>query len=89
MVLKNLRQMLLNTHFLIHYLSANNGWFHDYVYNMMPFGINMNIMLYSFKLIFFYDFNVYLLLIFAVVELSLMMRSLNDWQVNITKFLPP
>ncbi|HGB1938307.1 TPA: hypothetical protein ACIUHN_003700, partial [Salmonella enterica subsp. diarizonae serovar 50:k:z35] len=39
--------------------------------------------------IFFYDFNVYLLLIFAVVELSLMMRSLNDWQVNITKFLPP
>ncbi|EBS8364685.1 hypothetical protein CFF91_01685 [Salmonella enterica] len=54
-----------------------NGWFHDYAYNMMPFGINMNIMLYSFKLIFFYGFNVYLLLIFAVVELSLMMKSLN------------
>ncbi len=33
--------------FFIRYLSARNYWLHDYAYNTMFFGINMNIMLYS------------------------------------------
>lgn len=45
----------------------------------MFFGISMNIMLYSFELIFFDNFDVYLLLIFVVVVLSLMMRTPNGW----------
>ncbi|ASG88117.1 hypothetical protein QF91_000096 [Salmonella enterica subsp. salamae] len=65
--------------FFIFYLSASNCWFYDYAYNMLFFGINMNIMLYSFELMFFDDFDVYLLLIFAGVVLSLMMRSPSGW----------
>ncbi|HCM1919730.1 TPA: hypothetical protein N3A35_000337 [Salmonella enterica subsp. salamae serovar 16:m,t:e,n,x] len=65
--------------FFICYLSASNYWLHDYAYNTMFFGISMNIMLYSFELIFFDDFDVYLLLIFVVVVLSLMMRTPNGW----------
>ncbi|AZT24793.1 hypothetical protein HAY23_000338 [Salmonella enterica] len=65
--------------FFIRYLSASNYWLHDYEYNTMLFGISMNIMLYSFKLIFFDGFDVYLLLIFAVIALSLMMRTPNGW----------
>ncbi len=53
--------------FFIRYLSARNYWLHDYAYNTMFFGINMNIMLYSFELIFFDGFDVYLLLIFTVI----------------------
>ncbi len=34
--------------FSIRYLSASNYWLHDYAYNTMLFGINMNIMLCSF-----------------------------------------
>lgn len=48
----------------------------------------MNIMLYSFELIFFDGFDVYLLLIFTVIVLSLMMSASNGWQGNITKLLP-
>ncbi len=59
-----------------------------YAYNTMFFGINMNIMLYSFELIFFDGFDVYLLLIFTVIVLSLMMSASNGWQGNITKLLP-
>ncbi|EEP7059620.1 hypothetical protein HCD60_004742, partial [Salmonella enterica subsp. enterica serovar Lubbock] len=51
------------------------------------FGINMNITLYSFELIFYDGFDVYLLLIFTVIVLSLMMRVSNGWQGNITKLL--
>ncbi|EAT4164962.1 hypothetical protein F3U57_04220, partial [Salmonella enterica] len=58
--------------FFIRYLSARNYWLHDYAYNTMFFGINMNITLYSFELIFYDDFDVYLLLIFTVIVLSLM-----------------
>ncbi|HAU3143795.1 TPA: hypothetical protein JDD71_000206 [Salmonella enterica subsp. salamae] len=65
--------------FFICYLSASNYWLHDYAYNMMFFGINMNITLYSFELIFFDGFDVYLLLIFTVIVLSLMMRVSNGW----------
>ncbi|HCX0042010.1 TPA: hypothetical protein OYP68_004625, partial [Salmonella enterica] len=50
--------------------------------------INMNITLYSFELIFYDGFDVYLLLIFTVIVLSLMMRVSNGWQGNITKLLP-
>ncbi|ECI0415735.1 hypothetical protein AH332_21170 [Salmonella enterica subsp. salamae] len=75
--------------FFIRYLSASNSWLHDYAFNTISLGINMNIMLYSFKLIFFDGFDVYLLLIFAVVVLSLMMRDPNGWWVNITRLLPP
>ncbi|EBK2971377.1 hypothetical protein ACEPFB_000720 [Salmonella enterica] len=74
--------------FFIRYLSARNYWFHDYAYNTMFFGINMNIMLYSFELIFFNGFDVYRLLIFTVIALSLMMSASNGWQGNITKLLP-
>ncbi|EIN4457669.1 hypothetical protein LPF92_003165, partial [Salmonella enterica subsp. enterica serovar Agona] len=63
-------------------------WLHDYAYNTMFFGINMNIMLYSFELIFFDGFDVYLLLIFTVIVLSLMMSASNGWQGNTTKLLP-
>lgn len=49
----------------------------------------MNIMLYSFELIFFDGFDVYLLLIFTVIVLSLMMSASNGWQGNITKLLLP
>ncbi|EBP4215482.1 hypothetical protein D5G67_25195, partial [Salmonella enterica subsp. enterica serovar Lubbock] len=59
----------------------------DYAYNTMFFGINMNITLYSFELIFYDGFDVYLLLIFTVIVLSLMMRVSNGWQGNITKLL--
>lgn len=55
----------------------------------MFFGINMNITLYSFELIFYDGFDVYLLLIFTVIVLSLMMSASNGWQGNITKLLPP
>ncbi|HAE2007394.1 TPA_asm: hypothetical protein G3V51_003506, partial [Salmonella enterica subsp. enterica serovar Senftenberg] len=55
--------------------------------NTMFFGINMNITLYSFELIFYDGFDVYLLLIFTVIVLSLMMRVSNGWQGNITKLL--
>ncbi|ECV9741795.1 hypothetical protein F2K87_21315, partial [Salmonella enterica] len=58
-----------------------------YAYNTMFFGINMNITLYSFELIFYDGFDVYLLLIFTVIVLSLMMRVSNGWQGNITKLL--
>ncbi|EAN8065216.1 hypothetical protein EFX23_03530 [Salmonella enterica] len=55
----------------------------------MFFGININITLYSFELIFYDGFDVYLLLIFTVIVLSLMMSASNGWQGNITKlFLP-
>ncbi|EAQ8939130.1 hypothetical protein D8T17_18465 [Salmonella enterica] len=74
--------------FFICYLSARNYWLHDYAYNTMSFGINMNIMLYSFELIFFNGFDVYRLLIFTVIALSLMMSASNGWQGNITKLLP-
>ncbi|EAW1961218.1 hypothetical protein J8M06_000421 [Salmonella enterica] len=74
--------------FFIRYLSARNYWFHDYAYNTMFFSINMNIMLYSFELIFFNGFDVYRLLIFTVIALSLMMSASNGWQGNITKLLP-
>ncbi len=47
----------------------------------------MNITLYSFELIFYDGFDVYLLLIFTVIVLSLMMRVSNGWQGNITKLL--
>ncbi|ECX2222993.1 hypothetical protein AOZ21_09320, partial [Salmonella enterica subsp. enterica serovar Newport] len=48
-----------------------------------------NITLYSFELIFYDGFDVYLLLIFTVIVLSLMMSASNGWQGNITKlFLP-
>ncbi|ECX2170237.1 hypothetical protein AOZ23_11005, partial [Salmonella enterica subsp. enterica serovar Newport] len=51
--------------------------------------ININITLYSFELIFYDGFDVYLLLIFTVIVLSLMMSASNGWQGNITKlFLP-
>lgn len=73
--------------FFIRYLSARNYWLHDYAYNTMFFGINMNITLYSFELIFYDDFDVYLLLIFTVIVLSLMMRVSNGWLGNITKLL--
>ncbi|EBB4965753.1 hypothetical protein FGR95_04920 [Salmonella enterica] len=73
--------------FFIRYLSARNYWLHDYAYNTMFFGINMNITLYSFELIFYDDFDVYLLLIFTVIVLSLMMRVSNGWSGNITKLL--
>ncbi|ERN61639.1 hypothetical protein SEEK2694_04950 [Salmonella enterica subsp. enterica serovar Kentucky str. 22694] len=53
----------------------------------MFFGINMNITLYSFELIFFDGFDVYLLLIFTVIVLSLMMSASNGCQGNITKLL--
>ncbi|EAW4753528.1 hypothetical protein FE602_04770, partial [Salmonella enterica] len=50
---------------------------------------NINITLYSFELIFYDGFDVYLLLIFTVIVLSLMMSASNGWQGNITKlFLP-
>lgn len=39
----------------------------------------MNITLYSFELIFHDGFDVYLLLIFTVIVLSLMMRVSNGW----------
>ncbi|EEM5028275.1 hypothetical protein DKA20_22785, partial [Salmonella enterica subsp. enterica serovar Typhi] len=39
-------------------------------------------------LIFFDGFDVYLLLIFTVIVLSLMMSASNGWQGNITKLLP-
>ncbi|EEB4806717.1 hypothetical protein C8915_05450, partial [Salmonella enterica subsp. enterica serovar Newport] len=43
----------------------------------------------SFELIFYDGFDVYLLLIFTVIVLSLMMSASNGWQGNITKlFLP-
>ncbi|ELO10767.1 DNA/RNA non-specific endonuclease [Salmonella enterica subsp. enterica serovar Enteritidis str. 642046 4-7] len=45
----------------------------------MFFGINMNITLYSFELIFYDVFDVYLLLIFTVIVLSLMMSASNGW----------
>ncbi|EAY4956468.1 hypothetical protein JQ40_16615, partial [Salmonella enterica] len=49
----------------------------------------INITLYSFELIFYDGFDVYLLLIFTVIVLSLMMSASNGWQGNITKlFLP-
>ncbi|EOZ7075382.1 hypothetical protein ACR9TE_002117, partial [Salmonella enterica subsp. enterica serovar Infantis] len=60
-----------------------------YAYNTMFFGINMNITLYSFELIFYDGFDVYLLLIFTVIVLSLMMSASNGWQGNITKLLLP
>ncbi|HAB1527514.1 TPA_asm: hypothetical protein GB407_23835 [Salmonella enterica subsp. enterica] len=47
----------------------------------------MNITLYSFELIFYDGFDVYLLLIFTVIVLSLMMSASNGWQGNITKLL--
>ncbi|EAQ7240505.1 hypothetical protein DYU21_22965 [Salmonella enterica] len=75
--------------FFIRYLSATNYWLHDYAYNTMFFGINMNITLYSFELIFYDGFDVYLLLIFTVIVLSLMMSASNGWQGNITKLLLP
>ncbi|EDK9470794.1 hypothetical protein GHQ11_01420 [Salmonella enterica] len=75
--------------FFIRYLSARNYWLHDYAYNTMFFGININITLYSFELIFYDGFDVYLLLIFTVIVLSLMMSASNGLQGNITKlFLP-
>ncbi|EOF5154284.1 hypothetical protein ACK1FV_003036 [Salmonella enterica] len=74
--------------FFIRYLSARNYWLHDYAYNTMFFGINMNITLYSFELIFYDVFDVYLLLIFTVIVLSLMMSASNGCQGNITKLLP-
>ncbi|EAM6506311.1 hypothetical protein PF478_003291 [Salmonella enterica] len=49
----------------------------------------MNITLYSFELIFYDGFDVYLLLIFTVIVLSLMMSASNGWQGNITKLLLP
>ncbi|ELI6794372.1 hypothetical protein RRQ40_000103 [Salmonella enterica] len=73
--------------FFIRYLSARNYWLHDYAYNTMFFGINMDITLYSFELIFFDGFDVYLLLIFTVIVLSLMMRVSNGCQGNITQLL--
>ncbi|EGV0109303.1 hypothetical protein F8128_01735, partial [Salmonella enterica subsp. enterica] len=45
------------------------------------------ITLYSFELIFYDGFDVYLLLIFTVIVLSLMMRISNGCQGNITKLL--
>ncbi|EAV7065987.1 hypothetical protein FBQ62_04895 [Salmonella enterica] len=84
---KSAPQTLLGTHFSIYYQSANNCWFYDYAYNMMPVCINMNIMLCPFGLILFDGFNVNLLLIFCVVMLSLMMGFLNLCRVKITKFL--
>lgn len=39
----------------------------------------MNITLYSFELIFYDVFDVYLLLIFTVIVLSLMMSASNGW----------
>lgn len=72
--------------FFICYLSVRNYWFYDYVYNMMFFGINMNIMLYFFEFIFYDVFDVYLLLIFIVIVLFLMMSVFNGWQGNIINY---